>query len=241
MMANRLRDWRSLPLAPTVGAMFGLVAAILMLAAPNWRLENAVVTSGLADVVAFARPPLGLKARGLMMLLAFLIVGGGIWALVALAERLVARRDRVSRDDALDLEPFVEPADDFAPIRKPIFADRELGAPFMSDEILGRPSPVAAVTSVVDPDEAPLGAALAAEEFTLAPSETPSEPLPGETSLDALVRRLEAGMARRRNPHPPQPPTSGLADAYADRQDDTAQNEAATQQALGTLRRMARG
>ena len=258
MMTMTARRRRTLPLAPIIAAMFALAAAVLAFAVPSWRLENAVVTSGLADALSFARPPLGLKARAALVLVAFVVTGGLVWALVRFAERIASVRvHRAEIRDELDLEPFVDRAP--GPLetrRKPIFADRELGAPFMSEEVLARPREPEAAVAIVDDasvdanqdvnETNSLDKPLVVDEFDLPPSDSPVEPLPGETSLDALIRRLEAGMARREASRPPEPTTPGpvpitpLGRWSEERHNDDDDGDAA-RLALGTLRRMVRG
>ena len=135
-----------IPLAPVFAAMFGTAAAILVAATPTWLFEASVVGMGLDSLIDVARPPLGVKARVLASVLALVIVGGIIWGASALVLRLVAAvPERDDEDeDALDLTAYVAPREDRAPRRRPIFADRELGAPFMSDAALATAAPVVA-------------------------------------------------------------------------------------------------
>lgn len=56
-----------LPFAPVVALMFAGVAAALVVATPVWLLEHAVLAAGLPDVLPAAAPPLGTKARILLM------------------------------------------------------------------------------------------------------------------------------------------------------------------------------
>ena len=59
-----------LPLAYYCAAFFGLAVALLALAAPLWQLERGVLASGVHHVIHAAKPPLGLKARSLLAMLA---------------------------------------------------------------------------------------------------------------------------------------------------------------------------
>lgn len=264
-----------IPLAPVFAAMFGGAAAILVAATPGWLFEASVVGMGLDSLIDVARPPLGVKARVLAALLALVTVGGVIWGATALILRLVQavpERDDED-DDALDLVAYVAPRKDFAapradlaPRRRPIFADRELGAPFMSDAALETAAPVTFTQELVGADPAPfepaveiipepvdpqLAVPLAIEEFDL--PETPEEPLrlSGETEIEALIRRLEAGLAKRGDTLPPEPgapaatpaanPRDWLVrgeDSSDDRSDDDSVDDGSTR-ALATLRRMA--
>lgn len=143
----RLKNLDKVPFAPVVGAMFGLVAAVLILATPGWLFERMVVSSGLPDLVSAAQPPLGDKARILAALLAFFGVGAFLAATIALIEYFVmpdarrANRARGSRIDDVEAEAAVEEEPVAAPLfeeagRRPLFAESDLGAPFMSDEAI---------------------------------------------------------------------------------------------------------
>jgi hypothetical protein len=180
-------------------------------------------------------------------------------------------RDHV--DDALDLGSFVDSLPPVDAPRRPIFADRELGAPFMSDEALATVAPLA----VTPPDNAPemvpeipeaevvpepalaleiteeaasedavLDAPLDVAEFDLPPVADEPEPISGESSIDTLIRRLEAGMARRAGP-PPRPnptspaanPLSAMRDLMGRNRETEAQNDIGSARALDTLQRLA--
>ena len=265
-----------IPLAPVFAAMFGSAAAILVAATPGWLFEASVVGLGLDSLIDVARPPLGVKARVLAAVLALVTVGGVIWAATALVLRMttaVPERDGDDDEDTLDLVAYVAPRKDIAtpradlaPRRRPIFADRELGAPFMSDAALETAAPVTFTEELVGADPAPfeptaeivpepvdpqLAVPLEIEEFDL--PETPEEPLwlSGETKIEALIRRLEAGLAKRGDTRPPEPgapaatpaanPRDWLVrgnDASDDRSDDDGFDDGSTR-ALSTLRRMA--
>ncbi len=129
-----------LPFAPIVAALFAVAAAVLVMAAPVWILERGVNQIGLSSILPAAAPPLGLKARGLLALLALFSTGVVSWTLAIPIARLLSR-PKLRR--GFDIQPVqAEPARQaqgseasFA-TRAPIFADRDLGAPFMSEEAL---------------------------------------------------------------------------------------------------------
>lgn len=258
-MAKTSRLIQQLPLAPVIALMFGTAAAALVATTPIWLFEQGVAVSGLASVLDVAQPPFGLKARLLAILLVFAIVATLTWLAVALVERLIAgRRDSVSKaEDVFDLDDFVAPVE---PRRGPIFADRELGAPLMSDAALASVAPYAPdpveiaeaafediePTSEADPE---LQAPLALHEFDLPQTEAETPAIAGETSIEALIRRLEAGMSRRDAPRPPDPtpdPATPVSAATLPGRDDwlVPQNgnepdDDDTVRAMRTLRRMA--
>lgn len=70
-----LKQIQRLPFAPIVALMFAAVAAVLVLATPVWLLEHAVVQLGLPEVVSSAAPPLGTKARFLLVFIAAVVAG----------------------------------------------------------------------------------------------------------------------------------------------------------------------
>lgn len=170
------------PLAPVVGIMFGLVAAILVAAVPVAMLDQATTSSGLPGLLSFAAPPLGMKARALAVTLAFVIVGVVLWQLLAQIDKFTnkARKARAPWHDEIHADPAAPALIEGR--RRPIFAPAELGAPLMSDEAIA-PPPVPEL-------EAPLSAT----EFDLPATDTPET---DDSSIQSLIRRLETGLARR--------------------------------------------
>lgn len=157
------------PFAPVVAAMFGMITLILIFMTPGWLFERMVQASGLPSLIPAAQLPLGETARRLSAIAGGLGVFSALWAGLALLRAIVKRnappKARGSRIDAA--APIVE-----SPIakrsREPIFAERELGAPFMSDEAIasvvnGPPiddaeqdEPQVPAPPVPEPDQAPL-------------------------------------------------------------------------------------
>ncbi|MDB5716010.1 MAG: hypothetical protein JWO15_3407 [Sphingomonadales bacterium] len=191
------------PLAPVVAIMFGVVAAILMAAVPDWMFDGAVLKSGLPSLVSFAAPPLGLTARAVAVGLAGLVVGGTLWLVLTQIEAMLKRARNVR---APWHDEGYSPSTDtvkFEGRRRPIFAPAELGAPLMSDEAIAS----AATIEPVFQHEPELEAPLSAVEFDLPPSDTPDD---DDNSIQALIRRLESGLARRAANDPgPDSPTGG--------------------------------
>jgi hypothetical protein len=123
-----------LPLAPVIGAMFAVVAAILVLATPQWLFQDAIVASGLPTLFSAATPPLGAKAKILSAILAASIVGAIFWAAIAAIERLIESSRKAPSDGKADVEDAKTLDQILADRRRPIFAEADLGAPLMSDE-----------------------------------------------------------------------------------------------------------
>lgn|GEM_PF-2877526 len=120
-----LKQVQRLPFAPVVALMFAAVAAILVLATPIWLLEHAVLAVGLPDVLPAAAPPLGSKAR---FLLVFLACGGA--AVLAFVAAFPFRNAKSRKPQAVTVQPLRRDADE-APIfnRPSVFA-----APVLEDE-----------------------------------------------------------------------------------------------------------
>ncbi|UVO52741.1 hypothetical protein [Sphingomonas sp. SUN039] len=289
-MAKRRNFIDRLPLAPVFALLFGTAVAIVIAAMPQWRFEQAVGATGLGSVLSVAVPPLGLKARLLAVMLGFALVATLVWLAATLVQRLIdGPKPRVDddADDELDLGAYIDTLPPVDAPRRPIFADRELGAPFMSDEalatapalplVLTPPEPVtepeqelALEAPEVEPEpalvlDAPeetvpvapepavpqmdvdpaLEAPLDIAEFDLPPVADAREPISDESSIDTLIRRLEAGMARRAGPPPPNPPAaaanplSAMRDMMGIAREPEAQNDIGSARALDTLQRLA--
>jgi hypothetical protein len=193
-MVTLARRAQRIPFAPVVAVLFGVAAAILVAAVPQWLFEKGVVASGLPTVLQAAAPPLGLVARIMAIALAFAGVAFLLWVLLASVARLFEAKARARtpwHDAGYDGQSDVTRIDPLPP-RRPIFAPDELGAPLMSDEA------IAPVVPFLEPEtalksESELAEPVAVEE--LAP--VVSAPLSSDNSISALIRRLEHGLARR--------------------------------------------
>ena len=187
-MVTLARRAQRIPFAPVVAVLFGVAAAILVAAVPQWMFEAGVVASGLPGMIAAAAPPLGLLARLLAIALAFGGVACLVWALVAPITKFFEAKARARtpwRDAGYDAD--VDSArSDLLPPRRPIFAPDELGAPLMSDEA------IAPVVPFLEPEPA-LATPLVVDESP-AIMVTPESV---DRSISALIRRLEDGLARR--------------------------------------------
>lgn len=200
----RLKSLEKLPFAPVVGAMFGLVAAILVAATPGWLFERLVVSSGLPELVSAAQPPLGDKARILAALVALLGVGAFLATFIASIEFFLSsdRRQGNARGSRIDnVEADEEPAS--APPfeeggRRPLFAESDLGAPFMSDEAIAHARDELVLDSALpDLDEGPVPAEAAAETIVEAQWEPVAEDVaePVEQAAERVAEPLENGAA----------------------------------------------
>lgn len=124
----RLLD--EVPFAPVIATMFGLAAGILVLATPGWLFARAVLASGLPTTVA-AGQPLREGAQMIAAVLAAFGTMGILWLLLGSIEALHKPRAPQSRGHRI--EPVYE-AEPVAPVRRPLFANTELGTPFLPNE-----------------------------------------------------------------------------------------------------------
>lgn len=186
-MARKTSTLQRLPLAPVIGAMFGVAAAVLVAAVPEWLFEQAVGASGIV-------------VRVLAIVAAFAVVGFVSWGLVWAVERLMTPAPKREEAGELDLASFDEALPIATDVRRPISAV-ELGAPLMSDEALRTVAPF--VEEAVEP-ESETAPVPVIEPVEIAEAPAPP-PAPEEQSIEALIARLEAGLAQHGKPLPPRP------------------------------------
>jgi hypothetical protein len=131
-----------LPLAPTGAGAAGVLLALAFAVMPTATLESIVVDSGIASLVNAAQPPLGLTARAVLALVGGGIVSVLVWValFVAVGTRsIILQNPRASGDAG----PALRRADVHpdAPPRQPVFANRDLGIPFL--EVRAETAPTA--------------------------------------------------------------------------------------------------
>lgn len=120
-----------LPIAPIAASVAAALAAFAVMAMPIDVLEGMTTDSGIAALVTAAAPPLGMTARLAIAFLAALLIGGLLWFGLGL---LLGNRSIVLRRGAgEDGVPVLRRADAHpdAPPRQPVFANRDLGTPFL--------------------------------------------------------------------------------------------------------------
>ncbi len=127
---QRLTRGLTLPLPALAAGIGGGLVALAFLVMPAGLLESAVLRSGIPAVLAAAEPPLGFTARiGLGIIFGGLVAGFAWFGAQILDDGKGGTR-RVSLDGLLarfrrgDVHPD-------APPRPPLFANRDLGTPFM--------------------------------------------------------------------------------------------------------------
>lgn len=196
-MRQSLKRIAKIPLAPTIAAMFGVIALTLVLMTPGWLLERFVATAGLPALIPAAQPPLGNTARILCAVTAGLGLFSLLWLLLWPLQTLVRkRRPQKAKGRRIGVAPVESPVR--AIKRPPIFAERELGAPFMSDEAIAATADTLAPSVLhadqVDETSAP-AAAPAATGGVVRPG-----PRPGADNISPLadeMARLESALTRR--------------------------------------------
>ncbi len=211
------RQFNRMPLAPIAALIAALVAFALVMFTPEWVLNKIVAKIGLASVLPAAAPPLGMTAK--LILAGAASFGAALVSYIAMIP-LLKRFAPVSAHP-LKVEPVrpfesdveqpkvqaIEPYEHFKPApaapanysRPPIFAERELGAPFMQPVEQEQPAAVmpAAAAEVIPPVVEPVAIFLepSVQEdvpFFAAPSFTPpaAPALTGDDEADALDLEL---------------------------------------------------
>jgi hypothetical protein len=120
-----------LPIAPAIAGVAAMLVALAFVAMPANVLEGMVVDSGVASLITAAEPPLGLTARFAIAAIAAGAIGGVLWFGLLL---LIGTRSVVLNRGIVDVDtPVVRRADAHpdAPPRRPVFANRDLGTPFL--------------------------------------------------------------------------------------------------------------
>jgi hypothetical protein len=134
MVAPPYRKRLSLPVAPLAAAVVGVLTATVFALMPTGILESIVLDTGIAAMMPAAEPPLGLTARAVLI-----CAGGGGIALLAWFGLLlsVGTRSivvqRAGNPHGDHRAPVLRRADAHpdAPPRRPVFANRDLGTPFL--------------------------------------------------------------------------------------------------------------
>lgn len=141
----------ALPIAPVAAALCAALVALFFLVMPTAVLEGMVVDSGIASLVTAAEPPLGLTARFAIAFIAALAVGTIVWfgTFLLIGARTVIL-NRGKREDGV---PVLRRADAHpdAPARRPVFANRDLGTPFLDVKADPAPMPIADAMAFVPP------------------------------------------------------------------------------------------
>ncbi len=159
MVAKPHRQRLILPVALLGGAALGLVTAAGFALVPGDMLARVILRSGIPAIIAAAEPPLGMTARIVLAL-----AGGGIVALLGWFALFLMLGSRTlvmgsgaaahAEGDTGDSVPVLRRADAHpdAPSRRPVFANRDLGTPFL--EVRARPASEDALA--LPPEPAPL-------------------------------------------------------------------------------------
>jgi hypothetical protein len=120
-----------LPVAPAFAILLAALGGLMFLLMPSAVLEDLVVDSGIASLVTAAQPPLGITAHFAIAFLVALVVGSVSWfGLFLLIGTRIVMIGGNAREDGV---PILRRADAHpdAPPRRPVFANRDLGTPFL--------------------------------------------------------------------------------------------------------------
>lgn len=202
----------NLPVAPLIAGGVAAITATVFALLPGGILDNLVLDSGIAAVIPAAEPPLGFTARALLVL----IGGGGLGLIAWFALYLLigTRSIAILGSDVSKTAdvPVLRRADAHpdAPARRPLFANSDLGTPFLDvrapvhlvaediAETLPVPAPPPIVAPVVrmPPVEAPLPVDLDQPLAAFDPHAIPDQPIawfvpPRPTPPVALVIQPE--------------------------------------------------
>ena len=175
----------AVPLAPAIAMVLAALGALMFLLMPAAVLEDLVVDSGIASFVTAAQPPLGITAHFAIAFLVALVVGSVSWfgLFLLIGTRAVAIGGN-AREDGV---PILRRADAHpdAPPRRPVFANRDLGTPFL-EVTADTPAPMSAADAmaflppVIEERDIPvdLDTPLATYRSPLDPPLPAPEPLP---------------------------------------------------------------
>jgi hypothetical protein len=209
-----------LPLAPTGAGAAGVLLALAFAVMPTGTLEALVVDSGIASLLNAAQPPLGLTARAVLAL-----VGGGVVSVLAWIALFVAvgTRSIILQNPRAtgDAGPALRRADVHpdAPPRQPVFANRDLGTPFLEVRADAAPTPQPAERALPADLDMPLAAfdpqsfaapfkAQAAEKAMPIPDAEPTPtPLPIRLDTGHALDLIAASLR-----HAPEPAAEALSE-----------------------------
>jgi len=238
-----------------VAALAGGATAALLMLMPADVVQNLVVDSGLPSLLAAAEPPLGMKAKLLIALVAAVMASGAVYGVMRLLGRKPARPTRWGAEEA---ETPFEPAPRMrrrdlhpdAPTPAPISALRDLGvpvdetvveAPLILSEPLPEPEVEELVLSEEEAVEEPVAVAVAAPE----PVERP-ERAQGEESIAELLARLERALEKKPLPQwleqssvQPQPPAQAQSAPVPANEEAAEPMDTRLRSALENLKRFA--
>lgn len=187
----------TLPVAPLAGIAAGVLTALVFGLMPVVTLEGFILRSGLAAVVAAAEPPLGSTARLLLILSGGSFVGLVSWfgLFLLIGSRTVSISAGATGNTAPDV-PVLRRADAHpdAPARAPLFANRDLGVPFLE---VRAPMPAETPASDLEPaDLDPAEPILPGPRIAVVqPQPLPLQPLPIMRQPLAVPRDLDQPMA----------------------------------------------
>lgn len=196
MVEKSHRQRLIVPVAPLFGALCGLGTALSVVLVPVFALEDFIIESGLPAILPAAEPPLGATAR-----LGLTLVGAGGVGLIAwfllflfVGSRTLAFGAGEGDDPAV---PVLRRADAHpdAPARRPLFANEDLGTPFLD---VRAAEPAADTASFAIPTDA------AIDLFAPLPIAPEEQAIPDDLNLP--LSAFDPGAVSLMSPMPIMPP-----------------------------------
>ena len=192
-MATGKRKRGASPLDAGMALLAAGSVGFVLYAMPDGAFAEAVVLSGLPQVLPAAQPPLGLTARLSAAGAGFLVTFAAVWFLLRALAPKKPRPRRKAEPALIEIAPpKLRKADAHpdAPARRPLFAGLDLGEPVeepdeASVEAVAEPEPEAELQSEPEPEPQP--------EPIAAEAESEFEP----DSIHHLMQRLERGLMKR--------------------------------------------
>lgn len=185
---------RTVPIAPACGIVVAGLVAIAFLLMPIVVIEDMAMDSGVAAMLTAAAPPFGLTARLAVAFFAALAIGGVTW--FGLFLTFGARTVSLGSAKPADGVPVLRRADAHpdAPARRPVFANSDLGTPFLDvkaapvddfEPWLEGAVIVSAACDVPADLDTPIAAYRTPDDLPLPDSDPEPEPLPMLTPVSA--------------------------------------------------------
>ncbi|MBK7284401.1 MAG: hypothetical protein IPI83_08540 [Sphingomonadales bacterium] len=170
------RSLEDVPLPPVLAVLFGAVAAILVLATPDWMFDRMVLESGFPMLAPSISPPFGEVPRIIAAMAAMWLVAGILWPAFALVSILLAPKPKKGKGFHIEAS-FDVPA--------PALQLEALIRASVSDEPALRHLPEASL----DPAASRMKAVVRRAAHSIDMPTAPAEVALGETASDAIASR----------------------------------------------------
>lgn len=123
------RSLEEVSLPPVLAVLFGAVAAILVVATPEWMFDQMILASGIPLIAPSVSPPFGEVARIIAAIAAMWLVAGILWPAFALVSALLAPKPQKGKGFRIEasFDVSVPPLQFETLIRSPVGDDLGLG------------------------------------------------------------------------------------------------------------------